>query len=382
MRLVLCAEGPCEPSSALTSYLEKWPASLSDPVHILFGMRRTPPPITAAPDDGLTVGSLMPGRGLRWVSGLRYHRLSYTQVCAQLQSGELDLDAVIACSTAVLPDGTRSLGAVNGYLQIALDAAPRIVLEEVAWLPTIPGSAIARRWDQVVPSDIRPQDLGPPLATQFDDVDEGIADRIADLVGGEGTFSLGIGRIPSALAHRLRGESLTLVCGAVTESVRDLYDSIPGSSRQPIRAMSVVGPSELLDWASREDRVELLPSTIVHNPTWLAKLPKFVAIMGALSIDRFGNVNSETVGERLVSGIGGAPDFALGAHLSPTGKCVVALRAQVPGRGPVYVDSMATATIPSNCVDTVVTELGLLEVVHGRDVEYGDEIRHLLGTSL
>jgi acyl-CoA hydrolase len=363
MRLVLCGEGPCEPSTGLLAYLHEWPPSLADPVHVLFGMRRTPPPIPPSPKEGLTFGSLMPGRGLKAVSGVRYHRLSYAQVCEQLMSGDLRFDALVACATRVARDGTRSLGAVNGYMQLAIDTARVIVVEEVGWLPTIPGAGKVARWDSLVASDSAPDTLGPPLARQFDSVDEVIADRIVNFLQDDITLSLGIGRIPSAVAHRLRGQSgIDLVGGAVTETVRQLYDTFPKSSLKPVRAMSVVGSAELLRWAACEEHVELLPSTAVHNPQWLGAIRNFVTILGALSVDRHGNVNSELVGARVVSGVGGAPDLARGAHLSQGGKCVVALRSKSPDERAAFVDAIAMPTIRAKYVDAIASERGLAEM--------------------
>jgi acyl-CoA hydrolase len=125
--------------------------------------------------------------------------------------------------------------------------------------------------------------------------------------------------------------------------------------------MSVVGNADLLDWASREDRVELMQSTAIHNPAWLAELPSFVAILGALTVDRCGNVNSEIIDGRLVSGLGGAPDFAMGAHGSAGGKSIVALRESRPGGKPAIVARLCgQPTIGAEFVDVVVTERGRL----------------------
>lgn len=373
MRLVLCGEGPCEPSTGLLAYLQMWPPSLADPVHLLFGMRRTPPPILPSPNEGLTFGTLMPGRGLKAIDDVRYHRLSYDQVCEQLMNGEMRLDAVVACTTRVAKDGTRSLGAVNGYMQLAVDTARVIVVEEVDWLPTVPGAASVEQWNLTVASDVAPDTLGPPLAKQYDLVDEAIANRIVGVLQSDITLSLGIGRIPSAVAHRLRGRSgIDLVGGAVTDTTRELYDTFPKSSRGPIRAMSVVGSTELLRWAARDDHVELLPSTDVHNPQWLGAMRNFVAIVGALTIDRHANVNSELVGTRLVSGVGGAPDLARGAYLSEGGKSVIALRSKLPNEMSALVDTVPTPTIPARFVDAIACETGLVGMSSNPAIDIAD----------
>jgi len=57
----------------------------------------------------------------------------------------------------------------------------------------------------------------------------------------------------------------------------------------------------------------LRPSTEIHEPRWLAAHPRLVCVLGALDVDMVGNVNSERAGATLVSGKGGAPDFASAA---------------------------------------------------------------------
>ena len=380
MRVVLCGEGPCEPSAALLTYLHEWPPSPVDPVHILFGMRRTAPPVLPSPKEGLTFGSLMPGRGLKAVSGVQYHRLTYSEVCQQLTDGGLRLDAVVACATPIAGDGTRSLGAVNGYMQLAIDNASVIVIEEVGWLPIIPGAGQITRWDSVVVSNAAPDQLGPPLAKPFDRVDEMIANRIVNFLPDDIVLSLGIGRIPSAVAHRLHGRSgIDLVGGAVTDTIRQLYDTLPKSSLKPVRAMSVVGSVDLLRWAACDEHVELLPSTAMHNPQWLGAIRNFVAILGALSVDRHGNVNSEFAGPRLVSGVGGAPDLARGAHLSEGGQSVVALRSESTQKSSTFVDRIDTPTICADYVDAVASERGLVEM--GTEASAGGTDLHRLFAS-
>lgn len=356
MRLVLCAEGPCEPTAGLLAYLSAWPASPADPVHVVFGMRRTPPPVAPCPQDGLTFGSLMPGRGLKDVQGVVYHRLSYSEVCQHIRSGALDFDAVVACATALTHSGQRSLGMVNGYLQLALNVTRRIVVEEVGWLPSAPGAAFFRNCDLVVQSPISPTDMGPPLAKDFDVVDESIAERVIRHLSGEIALSLGIGRIPSAVAHCLRGrEDIRIVGGAVTDTIRELFETFPKSSRRPIMAMSVVGSPDLLEWAQDESRVVLLPSTDVHDPGWLSRIPNLRIILGALSIDGRGNVNSEYSRGKLVSGIGGAPDLSQAAHLAPSGRCIVAFRAGSDGSR-IQNDILRRPTVPAQYVDFIATE--------------------------
>jgi acyl-CoA hydrolase len=358
MRTVLCAEGPVEPQSALTGYLMEHPPTPADPVHLVFGMRRSAPVLPMTSAASFTVGSFLPGRGLRDVTPLRYHRCSYSEICRALGDGSFAPDVLIACATTPDSSGERSLGGVNGYLDLAVGAASTIVIEEVPWLPHVPGATQVPHVDQVVPSHNQDTDEQPHFSAAFDDTDLAIARHILALIPSNPRLALGIGRVSDALAHELAGRGdVDILTGVVTDAVRAMHTEGTLSST-PIRAMSVVGSLDLLRWAKESGVVELLPSTNIHEPSWLAGHERFVSVLGAIQIDRWGNVNSERIGEKLVSGRGGAPDFALGGHLSAGGLSIVALHSTDRHGRSRLVPEIDDPSIVGARIDAVVTEKG------------------------
>lgn len=357
MRLVLCAEGPLEPQAAIDAYFEDHPPSVADPVHLLFGMRRSIPTLPDCPTDELTIGTFLPGRGLRDVTPLTYHRSSYSEVCRDLADGTLAVDVVIACSTPRQADGSRSLGGVNGYLDLAVASASIVYLEEVPWLPHIAGATIVEHPTRVVASTASELDPQPHFAAAFDDIDVAIARTIADLLPPRPRLALGIGRVADALTEQLKGRGdVTVLTGVITDAVRHLAES-GAVGAGPMRAMSVVGSPALLQWAASAD-VQIIPSTQVHEPAWLAQHERFVAVLGALQIDEQGNVNAEIAGTRTVSGRGGAPDFARGAHESHDGFSVVALHSTDRNGISRLVESLSDPSLDGQLIDVIVTEKG------------------------
>ena len=353
MRTVLCAEGAAEPSQALNHYLRLHPPTAADPVRLVFGIRRTPVPLRVPLPEGLDLASFVPGRGLRDLP-VQVVRWRYSEICRRLSSGEFRPDVVLACTTPPDARGARSLGVVDGYLGAALEVAARTVVEEVGWLPRIPGAPVVRA-DEVVPSDLGAG--GDHFAAPFDDVDLAIARALVKLLPDEPTLALGIGRVPDAAAWLLRERrGLKLLTGVVTPAVRDLVDA--GAITGSVQTMSVVGPPELLEWAAASGRVRILPSTIVHNPDHLGSVDRFVAVLGALEVDLHGNVNAERVRQRDVSGMGGAPDFAEGAHRSPGGMTIVALRSTDSRNRSRLSQQVGTITVRGEHVDAIVTEKG------------------------
>ena len=71
-----------------------------------------------------------------------------------------------------------------------------------------------------------------------------------------------------------------------------------------------MGTQKIMDFAHNNPAVQVVSSRIGHNSSILSKLDKFVSINSAIEIDLSGQVNSETVDSRQISGIGGSIDYA------------------------------------------------------------------------
>jgi 4-hydroxybutyrate CoA-transferase len=247
---------------------------------------------------------------------------------------------------------------VNGYLDLAVAASTTIVIEEVPWLPRVPGATQVPHADKVVPSHTLDTDEQPHFSADFDETDLAVARHISALIPSAPRLALGIGRVSDALAHELTGRGdVDILTGVVTDAVRAMHAAGTLSS-EPVRAMSVVGSSHLLRWAKESGVVELLPSTKIHEPSWLAGHERFVSVLGAIQIDSAGNVNSERIGDKPVSGRGGAPDFARGGHLSPGGMSIVALHSTDRQGRSRLVPEIDDPSIAGTRVDVVVTEKG------------------------
>src|SRR3546814_13422408 len=76
-----------------------------------------------------------------------------------------------------------------------------------------------------------------------------------------------------------------------------------------------------------------MPAAVTHNIAIIGAIPNFVAINSALEVDLFGQAYAELTPKGLMSGPGGAQDFAAGARLGG-GLRVVALPATA-ARGPI-----------------------------------------------
>lgn len=361
-RLVWCAEGPYEPGAALSRYLRDHPPTATAPVHLVFGMRRTPLPRELLELDHITFGTTMPGRGMSGVPDLTYHRLSYHQASLLILSRRFEVSAFVACGSRVGP-GTYSLGAINGYMSDLVARAADVHIEDVPWLPHIRGAAMAPEPTSVTPTAHQPGIVGPGFSrTNPDDLDRLVAEQAAECIPPNATISLGIGRITEALANALtQRRDLTYVGGVVQDSVRKM-ESIGVFADRMIRSTSVVGGDDILRWAASNPHLVLEPSTSIHNPGWLSTLPRFSAVLSGVEIDLEGAVNSEVSRGRLLSGVGGAPDFAAGGTGSREGRTVIVMRSRRRDGSPALVPELPSESIPGDLVSHVVTEHGTADL--------------------
>ena len=66
----------------------------------------------------------------------------------------------------------------------------------------------------------------------------------------------------------------------------------------------------------------------INNPNIIKRNPKVVAINSAVEIDLTGQVCADSVGSKIISGVGGQMDFMRGAALSEGGKPIIALTSR------------------------------------------------------
>lgn len=194
-----------------------------------------------------------------------------------------------------------------------------------------------------------------------------IADKAAALVRDGAAIQYGIGGAPAAVLSRLTDrKNLTLRSGMVIEAAQGLYEAgaLKADPAVHITGMAL-GSDDFYRFLVESDLVAFADSRITHGAASLSTVENFTSINSALEIDLFGQANLEWRGERVVSGVGGAPDFVRAARRSPGGRSIIAL-ASTAGGGKIarIVPRLASPTIsiPRSDIDTVVTEFGVAEL--------------------
>jgi acyl-CoA hydrolase len=149
-----------------------------------------------------------------------------------------------------------------------------------------------------------------------------------------------------------------------TDAMVDLFDrGLLADGRPAIESPDLMGTRKLMAFAHENPVVGVFPSSLAHSPRRLARHERLVSVNSAIEIDLSGQVNSEVVGGRQVSGIGGSLDFVEAATDSAGGMRIVALpsttRDGSHSRIVARLDLNAAVTIPRAMVDIVVTEHGV-----------------------
>ena len=194
---------------------------------------------------------------------------------------------------------------------------------------------------------------------------EAIARRAAELVPDGATLQFGVGAIPDAILANLAGrKGLRIHSGLISEACADLHEA--GAIEGVMVAAEVVTTPRLLQWVHRNPAVCMAPAAYTHGAGMLATLPRFVALQSTVEVALDGSCNSEIASGRIISGPGGAPDFAFGASLAAGGRSIVALPATAAegtiSRVVPRIEPPNPVTLPSYLADVILTEHGVAEV--------------------
>ena len=141
-----------------------------------------------------------------------------------------------------------------------------------------------------------------------------IAEHVLSLLPRNPTLQIGIGSIPEAVVSSLGAVDIGVVrfAGMATDEMADLFDQgvIATAGATPsIIAPELMGSRRLMEFADRNPTVGLYPSSTAHNAAHLGRTERFVSINTAIEVDLSGQVNSEVLRGRQISGVGGSLDF-------------------------------------------------------------------------
>jgi len=292
----------------------------------------------------------------------RLRRIPYSEIArAFLTETPFDL----AILQVAPPDaaGLCSLGPCADFAPLVWPRARRrLAFINPRWPAARSGPAIPRSAIDVAIELEGPfitHDPGVPGAEQ-----RAMAARVAALIPDGAAVQTGIGGAPEAVVEQLKTHRrLRIRSGLVTAGHQIL--AAAGALDEDAEHLTGValGGEAFVGWAA--GRFTFADVTVTHGAEYLAGAPRLFTVNSALEVDLFGQANVEWRGERLVSGLGGAPDFARAALRSDGGRAILALPATAArGRISRIVPRLEASrvSLSRDDADLVVTEQGVADL--------------------
>ena len=267
--------------------------------------------------------------------------------------------------------GFVSLGTSVDVARAAVDAASVVIAQVNPRMPRVHGDGILaleriHHWYE------ESRELPEVAAGPIGPTERAIGRHVAGLIEDGATLQLGIGDIPNAILAELgHHRHLGLHTEMWTDGALPLLRSgaIDNSAKavHPGRTISgfVIGTRALYDFIDDNPTVMQLDVGYVNRVEVIRRNPRVTAINSAVEVDLTGQVCADSIGDAIISGVGGQMDFIRGASLSPGGKPIIALPSRTSGGERRIVARLrpgAGVVTTRAHVHHVVTEHGVAEL--------------------
>ena len=222
-------------------------------------------------------------------------------------------------------------------------------------------------------------------SAELTDVERAIGKNCAELIPDGATLQLGIGSLPDAVLQCLYDKKdLGIHSEMFSDGVLDLVEAgVINNSKKTLHPGKMVvtflmGTRRLYDYVDDNPAVYMAPVDYVNDPEVIAQNDNMISINSCVQVDLMGQVSSESIGLRQISGVGGQVDFVRGANRSKGGKAIIAITSTVGGgkasRIVPFLDEGSAVTTNRCDVRYVVTEYGVADLYGKTLRERGREL--------
>lgn len=292
------------------------------------------------------------------------------------------VNTVFLKTTPMDDHGFFNFGTSCSYQRALCDKADHIVVEVNNKVPVCLGgeqeNVHISEVTHIVESDDYPM---PSLQqdTSVTDLQKNIARYVVEKLEDGCTLQLGIGSLANYIGRIIADSDLKnfgvhseMMCDAFV----DLFEKgkITGSQKSRHKYKMVytfaLGSQRLYDFLDRNPACAIYPADITNDPERIGLNHKQVAINNALMVDIYGQVCSESVDFRQISGTGGQLDFTYGAQLSKGGKSFICMPSTqrmkdgtVISRITPFITRGNMITAPRTLPMYIVTEYGRANIM-------------------
>lgn len=336
-------------------------------------------PIWADPAyaESFRVANLFVGASMRKAVGddrVDYLPCFLSEIPALFRSGRRPLHAALIHVSPPDAHGWCSLGTSVDIARAAIDVAPIIVAQINPRMPRVLGDGmvhISRITAWVDVESALPEAHGDAPG----EVEIAIGNFAAGLIEDGATLQTGIGKIPDAVLAQLGGHKHLGVHSEMwSDGMLPLLESGAIDNSRKVKHAGktvsgfVMGSRRLYDFIDNNPSVLQLDIGYVNDPSVIRQNPKVTAINSAVEVDLTGQVCADSIGSRIISGVGGQMDFIRGASLSEGGKPIIALTSRTRSGASRIVPTLkpgAGVVTTRAHVHWVITEYGIADL-YGR----------------
>lgn len=286
--------------------------------------------------------------------------------------------------------GYCSIGVSSDYSYQGVKSAKVVLAEVNDQVPVVFGDTFIHvsEIDAFVECSHPLHEIKPPV---IGEIEEAIGKNCASLIKDGDTLQLGIGAIPDAVLSQLGDKkNLGIHSEMISDGVVDLYNkgvidcSKKGIDKGKMVVTFLMGTKKLYDFACENPMVEMRTVDYVNHPSVVAKSTNLVCINACVQVDFMGQIVSECIGTKQISGVGGQVDFVRGAAMSEDGqgKAIIAMPSVTMKKdgGMIskivpFIDHGAAVTTSRCDADYIVTEYGIARM-KGRTLH--DRARQLI----
>lgn len=354
--------------------------------------------------ENFSVANLFVGGQMRSKlrDGVDYLPCFLSEIPALFRSRRRPLDVALIHVSPPDSHGYCTLGTSVDVARAAVESASLVLAQVNPRMPRVHGDGFVHLNEIDYHVEIEaplPEVPQRPLS----EAEVQIGTHAAGIIEDGATLQMGIGAVPDAVLAALKGHRhLGIHTEMWSDGALDLIQSgAVDNSRKMVHAGKTVsgflmGSQRLYDFVDDNPAVVQLDIGYVNNPAVIARNPKVTAINSAVEIDLTGQVCADSIGFRVISGVGGQMDFIRGASLSEGGKPIIALTSRTRRGAARIVPRLkkgAGVVTTRAHVHFVITEFGvadlygrtlaerseaLIEIAHPEDREWLEKTYHYL----
>ena len=285
---------------------------------------------------------------------------------------------VFAAAAAPMDEnGNFQVGLCMMYEDAAYASADKIILEVNPNLPRVRGGLEIHISDVTCLTEVDyPIHTIPDTVPSPEEVQ--VAKNVRSLMRDGDCIQLGIGSLPNAIANEMMDlKDLGLHTEMATSTMGKLIRAgvINGERKNFKHGQHLFifagGTPELYQTLSETPACRIVPAVYCADPNIIMKNDNMVSVNTCIEMDLTGQICSESIGPRIISGSGGAFDYVYGALHARGGRSIMAFTSQTKKGVSKIVPMLtpgASVTIPRNYADYIVTEYGIAHL-RGRSLQ-------------